>query len=171
VKENNAMNILVPTPPSQEITKSRRIGFLIYPDCEICDVCGPLDVFHFANFSLPRFGRTDEPGYQLVILAATPGPVRTHCGIEIIATQSWYDIKDGLDTLVVSGGINVEQACKDNPGLVEWVRAMAPRARRVTQQSRRKSAQAITRDEHIGVLVQQCDHEHLFGVVATCRCS
>jgi hypothetical protein len=39
------------------------------------------------------------------------------------------------------------------------------------QQSRRKSAQAIARDEHIGVLVQQCDHEHLFGVVATCRCS
>ena len=105
---------------------------MIYPDCEICDVCGPLDVFHFANFSLPRFGRTDEPGYQLVILAATPGPVRTHCGIEIIATQSWYDIKDGLDTLVVSGGINAEQACKDNPALVEWVRAMAPRARRVT---------------------------------------
>jgi transcriptional regulator GlxA family with amidase domain len=131
-KDNSAMNILVPTPPSQQITKSRRIGFLIYPDCEICDVCGPLDVFHFANFSLPRFGRTNEPGYQLVILAATSGPVRTHCGIEIIATQSWHDIKDELDTLVVSGGINVEQACKDNPTLVEWVRAMAPRARRVT---------------------------------------
>jgi hypothetical protein len=65
-KDNSAMNILVPTPPSQQITKSRRIGFLIYPDCEICDVCGPLDVFHFANFSLPRFGRTNEPGYQLV---------------------------------------------------------------------------------------------------------
>jgi hypothetical protein len=38
------------------------------------------------------------------------------------------------------------------------------------QQSRRKSAQAVARHEHIGVLVQQCDHEHLVGVVATCRC-
>jgi len=125
------MNKLAPIRSSQEITKSRRIGFLIYPDCEICDVCGPLDVFHFADYWLPRFGRTDEPGYQLVILAATPGPVRTHSGIEIVATQSCYDIKDGLDTLVVAGGINVEQACKDDPALVEWVRAMASRVRRV----------------------------------------
>jgi hypothetical protein len=132
VKENSAMNTLGPSRSSQDITKSRRIGFLIYPDCEICDVCGPLDVFHFADYWLPRFGRTDEPGYQLVILAATPGPVRTHSGIEIVATQSCYDIKDGLDTLVVAGGINVEQACKGDPALVEWVRTMAPRVRRVT---------------------------------------
>jgi transcriptional regulator GlxA family with amidase domain len=90
-----------------------------------------LDVFHFADYWLPRFGRTDEPGYQLVILAASRGPVRTHCGIEIIATQSCYDIKDGLDTLVVAGGEDVEQACRHNPALVEWVRAMAPRVRRV----------------------------------------
>ena len=131
MKENSAMNTLAPSRSSQEFTKSRRIGFLIYPDCEICDVCGPLDVFHFADYWLPRFGRTDEPGYQLVILAATPGPVRTHSGIEIVATQSCYDIKDGLDTLVVAGGINVEQACKGDPALVEWVRAMAPRVRRV----------------------------------------
>src|SRR5208283_422370 len=123
------MNALAPSRSLQEITKPRRIGFLIYPDCEICDVCGPLDVFHFADYWLPRFGRTDEPGYQLVILAATPGPVRTHSGIEIVATQSCYDIKDGLDTLVVSGGINVEQACKNDPALVEWVGAMAPRVR------------------------------------------
>ena len=77
VKEDSAMNTLAPSRSSQEITKSRRIGFLIYPDCEILDVCGPLDAFYFADYWLPRFGRTEEPGYQLVILAATPGPVRT----------------------------------------------------------------------------------------------
>jgi putative intracellular protease/amidase len=125
------MNTLAPSRSSQEITRSRRIGFLIYPDCEICDVCGPLDVFHFADYWLPRFGRNDEPGYQLVILAASPGPVRTKCGIELVATHSFRDIGDGLDTLVVAGGEDVEQAAKDNPALVEWVRAMAPRVRRV----------------------------------------
>ncbi|MGH6811385.1 MAG: GlxA family transcriptional regulator [Methylocella sp.] len=131
MNDNSAMNTLLPSPASQEITRSRRIGFLIYPNCEICDVCGPLDVFHFADFWLPRFGRTDEPGYQLVILAASPGAVRTHSGIEIVASQSCYDTKDGLDTLIVSGGIDAEQACKDNPALVEWVSAIAPRVRRV----------------------------------------
>ena len=104
---------------------------MIYPGCDILDVCGPFDVFYYANSWLPRFGRTDEPGYQCDIIAATPGPVRTHSGIEIVATHSYSDIRDGLDTLVVAGGINAEQACKDDPSLVEWVRSMAPRARRV----------------------------------------
>ncbi len=35
-----------------------------------------------------------------------------------------------MDTLVVAGGEDAEQACKD-PFLVEWVRSMAPRVRRV----------------------------------------
>lgn len=116
---------------SQEITRSRRIGVLVYPDCEILDVCGPLDAFHWAEVWLSRFGRTEEPGYQCDILAATPGPVRTNCGLELIATHSYKDIGDGLDTLVVAGGcFSFEEACKD-PALVEWVRLMAPRVRRV----------------------------------------
>lgn len=116
---------------SQEISRSRLIGFLASPNCEICDVCGPLDVFHFADYWLPRFGRTDEPGYQLFVMAASPGPVQTHCGVELVATHSCFDIKDGLDTLVVAGGVDPERACNDNPALVDCVRAMAPRVRRV----------------------------------------
>ena len=95
------------------------------------DLCGPFEVFHWADDWLPRFGRSDEPGYQCDILAATPGPVRTVSGIEVVATHSFHDIADGLDTLVVVGGPHAEQACKDDPALVEWVRSMAPRVRRV----------------------------------------
>ncbi|QBR72898.1 AraC family transcriptional regulator [Beijerinckiaceae bacterium] len=125
------MNTLYQNRPSQEISRSRRIGFLIYPDCDVLDVSGPMDAFYYADMWLPRFGRTDEPGYEFVILAATPGPVRTRCGIELVATDAYSDIRDGLDTLVVVGGvIDVEGARKD-PALVEWVRAMAPRVRRV----------------------------------------
>ena len=50
--------------------------------------------------------------------------------MEIVATHSYSDITDGLDTLVVAGGFGVEQASKDE-ALVEWVRSIAPRARRV----------------------------------------
>jgi transcriptional regulator GlxA family with amidase domain len=86
------MNTLIPSPASQEITRSRRIGVVIYPDCDIVDACGPC---------------------------------------EIVATHSYCDVRDGLDTLVVAGGvISVEQACRD-PALVEWVRSMAPQVRRV----------------------------------------
>jgi transcriptional regulator GlxA family with amidase domain len=125
------MNTHAPSQPSQEITKPRRIGFLIYPGCDILDVCGPCEAFHWADVWLPRFGKTGQSGYQCDILAATPGPVQTISGIDIVATRSFHDFADGLDTLVVAGGVvNSEQACTD-PALVEWVRSIAPRVRRV----------------------------------------
>ena len=123
------MNTLAPSLQSQDITKARRIGVLVWPGCDVLDVCGPIDVFFYAKYWLQRFGRT-EPGYQCDIVAASPGPVKTTCGIELIATHGYSDIEDGLDTLVVVGGAEAEQASMD-PSLVECVRSMAPRARRV----------------------------------------
>ena len=115
---------------SQQITNSRRIGFLIYPGCEILDVCGPYDVFFYADAWLTRFGRS-ETGYQCVLIAAAPGPISTKCGIEIAPTHTFRDVGDKLDTLVVAGGcMNAEEA-REDPTLVEWVRSMAPRTRRV----------------------------------------
>jgi len=126
------MNTLALSQSSQQITNPRRIGFLVYPGCEILDVCGPYDAFFYADACLTRFGRTSEAGYQCVVIAAAPGPVRTKCGIEIAPTHTFRDAGDKLDTLVVAGGCtNVEEACED-PTLVEWVRSMAPRARRVS---------------------------------------
>ncbi len=103
----------------------------MYPGCEILDLCGPFDTFFWGDYWLRRFGRTNEPGYQCIVLAANKGPVLTRCGIEIVATHSYGDLSDGLDTLVVAGGcVTFEEACKDL-ALVDWVRSMAPRVRRV----------------------------------------
>jgi hypothetical protein len=55
------MNTLLPSPASQEITRSRRIGFLVYPDCDIVDVCGPFDAFFYAGFMLPDSGEPTSP--------------------------------------------------------------------------------------------------------------
>jgi len=123
-------NAIIPDHTSQEITKSRRIRFLVWPGCDVLDVCGPCDAFYYAEAWLPRYGKTCEPGYQCNIVAATPGPVRTSCGIELIATHGYSDLEDGLDTLIVAGGGAFENASTD-PSLVECVRSMAPRARRV----------------------------------------
>ena len=101
-----------------------------YPDCEILDVCGPFEAFHFADLALGLLGRTKEPSYQSLVLAAAPGPIRTMSGMEIVATHRYSEIADGLDTLVVVGGIGCEEASKD-PALVEWVRSIAPKTRRV----------------------------------------
>jgi transcriptional regulator GlxA family with amidase domain len=113
-----------------DITKFRRIALLVWPGCDVLDVCGPADVFFYAHYWQVRHGKTREPGYQCDIVAATPGPVRTTCGIELVATHSYADIEDGLDTLLVAGGREAERASMD-PALVDCVRCLAPKARRV----------------------------------------
>ena len=40
----------------QEVTRSRRVGFLVYPDFQILDVSGPLEAFFFAGIALQRLG-------------------------------------------------------------------------------------------------------------------
>jgi transcriptional regulator GlxA family with amidase domain len=114
----------------QEAGRFRRIGFLVFPDCEILDVCGPLEAFFFADHWLTRLGKTEVPGYRPVIMADAPGPIKTMSGTEIVATHRYSEVSDGLDTLIISGGFGVEQASKDE-ALVAWVRSIAPRARRV----------------------------------------
>ncbi len=108
----------------------RRIGFLTFPDCEILDVCGPFEAFFFADHWLSRLGRTEEPGYQPIIMAASPGPIQTMSGSQIVATHGFSEMTDGLDTLIVAGGVGVEEASKDE-ALIDWVRSAAPQARRV----------------------------------------
>ncbi len=111
--------------------RPRRIAFLIYPNCDVIDVCGPCDAFHYAQMFLPRFGKSGERAYQCDIIAAAPGLVRTSCGIHLAANQSYRDASDDLDTLIVAGGVaNKEEAASD-AALIEWVRLSASRARRV----------------------------------------
>jgi len=117
-------------PSIQETAHFRRMGFLVYPDCQSLDLCGPLEAFHFADIVLGRLGRATEPTYQSIVLATAPGPVRTMSGLELIATHGYGDITGGLDTLIVVGGIGCQGASEDR-ALVEWVRLIAPKSRRV----------------------------------------
>jgi transcriptional regulator GlxA family with amidase domain len=114
----------------QDAGRFRRIGFLIYPDCEILDVAGPFEAFYFAGLVQGLLGRTKEPSYQSLLMAAAPGPVRTMSGMEIVATHTYGEINDGLDTLVVVGGTGCEDASRD-AALVRWIRAIAPKTRRI----------------------------------------
>jgi transcriptional regulator GlxA family with amidase domain len=65
-----------------------------------------------------------------MVVAASPGPVVTQCGLQIVATHGCDPKMERIDTLIVAGGIGVEAACAD-PKLVEWLKATAPRVRRV----------------------------------------
>jgi transcriptional regulator GlxA family with amidase domain len=113
-----------------DTTRARRIGFLVYPNIEIIDLCGPLDAFVYADCWVRERKRPDEFGYDLRVIAPKPGPIKTMTGLEIIATHGLEDVTESLDTLIVAGGIGVVQACAE-PALVEWIKMMAPRVRRL----------------------------------------
>jgi transcriptional regulator GlxA family with amidase domain len=90
----------------------------------------PLDAFVYADRWTRIRARADELGYQVVVIAAKPGPVKTMTGVQIMATHGLEDVTDGLDTLIVAGGIGVVGACADE-ALVDWVKMMVPRSRHI----------------------------------------
>jgi transcriptional regulator GlxA family with amidase domain len=109
--------------------QARKIGFLIYPDFEILDLCGPLDAFYYADRVLRATGRESEPGYESIVIAPQKGAVESRCGLDIRATHACDDVAR-LDTLVVCGGEGA-LAARADARLVEFIRTMSGRVRRV----------------------------------------
>ncbi len=112
----------------QEGDHFRRIGFLVYPDCQSLDLSGPFETFHWANLMLSVLRK--PPTYHSVVIAQSPGPVQTMSGLQIVASHSYREVVDGLDTLAVVGGSGCEAAIKDSK-LIDWVRSIAPSTRRI----------------------------------------
>jgi transcriptional regulator GlxA family with amidase domain len=117
-------------PSPKQPLRRRRVVFLVFTDVEIVDLCGPLDVFQYANNTLQLTGRDNEPGYETLVVALQAGPVKSAGGLEIIATHGCDDELGEIDTLVVPGSPWIEHACAE-PRLIDWLQKMAPRARRV----------------------------------------
>jgi transcriptional regulator GlxA family with amidase domain len=96
------------------------IGVLIYPDFQLLDAAGPMSVFEIAS----RFS-----GKRLTIraVAEQAGPVRSSCGVEMLAHKL---PREPLDTLIVVGGDGTRHASRCEATL-KFLRAQAKRARRV----------------------------------------
>lgn len=124
-------NILA-SDQGDDLRRARTIGFIVFPEVEILDVCGPLDVFERTNQRLRRTGKVNEPVYHLEVLAAQPGPVATQGGVQIVADRTYQEIDGGLDTLIVAGGDEgyIERACQDQ-ALLDWLAKTAPQVRRM----------------------------------------
>ena len=129
------MNNLFSTPsdntsPQVRVAKIRTVGIVTYPGFEIIDLTGPMEVFAFANNALQRSGVCSEPAYPMEVLAAKPGPIKSSCGLQIIADKAYGDVQQGIDTLLIAGTPDVSCLLCD-PALQDWVRAMEPRVRRL----------------------------------------
>jgi transcriptional regulator GlxA family with amidase domain len=111
--------------------KVRNVAIVAYPGIEILDVTGPMEVFAFANILLQLSDLSNEAAYAIELLAAKPGPLSASCGLQIIANRAYSDVQKGIDTLIIAGTTNIDYLLCD-PELQDWVRAMAPRVRRMS---------------------------------------
>jgi len=109
---------------------TRRVSMVVYPDVQILDVTGPLEVFaRTARYLTDQRGRR-EPAYTVDLLAARRGPLRGSSGLELVVRHSFMELRGGIDTLLVAGGIGARRVPSER-ALVRWLRRIAPRVRRL----------------------------------------
>jgi transcriptional regulator GlxA family with amidase domain len=110
-------------------SEPRKVAMVLYPDVQILDVTGPLEVFTRTARWLVDQGRCHQPAYTVELLAAHPGIVRSSSGLELVVRRSFKEVRRGIDTLLVAGGIGARRSPSDQ--LVTWLRRIAPRVCRL----------------------------------------
>src|ERR1700747_589889 len=84
------------------MSKPQRILMVAFPDCQMLDVTGPLQMFAGVNDELGR------QAYELVIAAPNRGPFKTSSGVGLLANLAIADLSPAKcrspDTLVAVGG-------------------------------------------------------------------
>jgi len=108
-------------------SQPRRVDLLAFPDVQLLDVAGPLQVFATANELAGRLGPAKP--YLPRVIAAQAGSVTTSSGLGLLV----YPLPSGSepsDTFLIAGGWGVHRAALDAE-LVAWVRTHAAQSRRI----------------------------------------
>jgi transcriptional regulator GlxA family with amidase domain len=103
---------------------------LVYPDFQVLDATGPLEVFTCANDAWLQGHAGGEAPYRILLVARQAGPVRTSAGYSLLAQRGLGQVRAPLDTLLVAGGVGALAALPEE-ALLGWLRRHAVRARRV----------------------------------------
>ena len=114
----------MPKAPRFPPSTVRRVELLAYPQVQVLDVTGPLQVFTTAN----DVAGGDGPAYAIRVVARPGGAIASSSGLGLLAGPL-PPPRARLDTLIVAGGPGVEAAAAD-AALVDWVRRRASGARR-----------------------------------------
>ena len=108
----------------------RRIVVAAFPDVQVLDVTGPLEVFGRTARWLVEQKRRSDLAYKVEIAGPEAGPLVTSSGFKLVADLAYRDVKSGIDTLLVAGGRGAQHASRDK-NLIACVRRAAPRVRRL----------------------------------------
>ncbi|WP_263264557.1 GlxA family transcriptional regulator [Pseudomonas sp. RIT-PI-S] len=99
------------------------IGILLFPGFQLLDIAGPRDAFGEVR-------ALGEGQYDIVTVSTTRNPLRSACGLTVIADRSIFEPCPFFDTLIVPGGVGVFDVYED-PRLVAWLGRQFKRCRRL----------------------------------------
>lgn len=89
-------------------------GLLIFEGAEELDLTGPWEVFSASAM-------LRDQGDRAVLIAETPGQVRCHKGMRVLADHT-FDDHPPLDVLLVPGGTGTRREVS-NPAVIDWIQA------------------------------------------------
>lgn len=114
-------------PPHPMVRSApQRVDIVIYPGFKALEAIGTMSVFEYANLHLQEQGRA--PGYRLRIASPQAGPVRSDTRMALEAEA--LDTADLPDTAIIVGAREIERVLQEQPALVAWTAAAAPRIAR-----------------------------------------
>jgi transcriptional regulator GlxA family with amidase domain len=110
--------------PNDPQIPPKRVVFLAFPDVQLLDVTGPLQVFASAN------RLTEQTCYETSVVTAIGGAVMSSAGLGLMTDKLPPSRGMTADTVIIPGGAGVETASRDAL-LRDWVRDAAAKTRRV----------------------------------------
>lgn len=105
------------------INRTRRIGFLAYPDLTALDLVGPMEAFAAANA-----GR-DRPLYELIVVGLDRKPAIAESGLALSAKATLASAP-AFDTLIVPGGRGLREP-SISKSIVPWLAKRGRETRRM----------------------------------------
>src|SRR5215472_7313862 len=108
----------------------KRVAMLAYPGVQILDVTGPLEVFARTSRWLRREAGRPDDAYTVEVLGLKRGPIRASSGLRLVADRAFTDVRGGIDTLLVAGGVGAPEHV-GNPAILRWLRRQASQVRRL----------------------------------------
>ena len=119
------------TRPRASRTGTRRIAMLAYPDIQILDVTGPLEVFARTSRWLHDQGlRCQDDAYTVEIIGLERGRFLASSGLALYAEHGYREVGAGIDTLLIAGGRGTERHCRTKP-LLGWIQKQSRLVRRL----------------------------------------
>lgn len=109
--------------------RTRRIGFLGYPQLTALDLVGPSEVFATAAAQLQAARPTSRPAYEVIVLGLDSGAFRAESGLAFLPDATLADAP-ALDTLIVPGGCGLREPAR-LARVARWLRQRQRTLRRI----------------------------------------